>query len=123
MFHEEQVMTQQGGCHCGRIAFELKGEVRDVIECNCSMCRKRGGLLAFFPRAALTLKTPEADYGTYRFNKEKIAHHFCTVCGISPFSDGVHPGTGAEMACVNVRCLPGVDLAALNVQQVDGASF
>ena len=64
-------MTQQGGCHCGRIAFELEGEVRDVIECNCSMCRKRGGLLAFFPRAALTLKTPEADYGTYRFNKQK----------------------------------------------------
>ena len=116
-------MTQQGGCHCGRIAFELEGEVRDVIECNCSMCHKRGGLLAFFPRAALTLQTPEADCATYRFNKEKIAHHFCTVCGVSPFSDGVHPGTGAETACVNVRCLPDIDLGALNVQQVDGASF
>ncbi len=116
-------MTQQGDCHCGRIAFDLEGEVRDVIECNCSLCRKRGGPLAFFPRAALTLKTPEVDCATYRFNKENIAHHFCTVCGVSPFSDGAHPGTGAEMACVNVRCLPDVDLAALNVQQVDGASF
>ncbi len=116
-------MTHHGGCHCGRIAFELEGEVRDVIECNCSMCRKRGGLLAFFPRGALALKTPEADYGTYRFHKEKIAHHFCTTCGISPFSDGVHPGTGAEMACVNVRCLPDIDLATLNIQQVDGARF
>lgn len=114
-------MTQRGGCHCGRIAFELDGYVSDVIE--CSMCRKRGALLAFFPRTALTLKTPETDYATYRFNKEKISHHFCTVCGISPFSDGVHPATGAEMACVNVRCLPEVDLAALNIQQVDGARF
>ena len=82
-----------------------------------------GRVAGIFSRAALTMKTPGADYGTYRFYKEKIAHHFRTVCGVSTFSDGVHPGTGAEMACVNVRCLPGMDLAALNVQQVDGARF
>jgi hypothetical protein len=116
-------MTHHGSCHCGRIAFDLEGEVADVSDCNCSMCRRRGGLLAFFPRDALRLTTPEADYATYRFNKEHIAHHFCPTCGISPFSEGVHPKTGALMAAVNVRCLPAVDLATLNVKQVDGASL
>lgn len=116
-------MKHQGSCHCGRIAFELEGDVTEAIDCNCSMCRRRGSLLAFFPREALTLKTPESDYETYLFNREHIAHHFCAKCGIAPFSDGVHPKTGAKLAAVNVRCLPDVDLAQLKITQVDGASF
>lgn len=116
-------MGHHGSCHCGRIAFDVEGDVHDVIDCNCSMCRRRGGLLAFFPHEAFTLTTTPGDYGTYRFNKEQIEHHFCLTCGVSPFSEGVHPKSGAKMACVNVRCLPDVDLATLNVQKVDGASF
>ncbi len=115
-------MTHQGSCHCGRIAFELDGEIKDAIDCNCSLCRRRGGLLAFFPREALRLTTPEGDYGTYRFNKHYIDHHFCLTCGILPFSEGVDPKSGARMAAVNLRCLPDVDLATLNVTQFDGAS-
>ncbi len=117
-------MNYQGGCHCGGLAFELEAEaITEAIDCNCSMCRRRGGLLAFFPRAALTLSTPEADYRTYRFNKEHLAHHFCPTCGIAPFSEGVDPRSGAEMAAVNLRCVPGIDLSALKVTPVDGASF
>src|SRR5690606_31285323 len=70
----DTMATYQGGCHCGRIAFEVEGEITAVYDCNCSMCRRRGGLLAPFPRSALTLKTPEAQLSTYRFNRQKIAH-------------------------------------------------
>ena len=113
----------QGSCHCGRIAFELDGEVSEAIDCNCSLCRRRGSLLAFFPREALTLRTPEADLGTYRFNKHLIEHHFCPNCGIAPFGEAVDPRTGHKMAAVNVRCLPDVDLATLKIMQYDGASL
>jgi len=87
------------------------------------VCRRRGGLLAFFPREALSLTTPESNYRTYRFNKEHLAHHFCPTCGIAPFSEGADPRSGAKMVAVNVRCLEDVDLSALKVSQVDGASF
>lgn len=116
-------MTHQGSCHCGAVAFDLEGEVTEAIDCNCSMCRRRGGLLAFFPRQALTLRTPDSAYATYRFNKEHLAHHFCPTCGIAPFSEGEDPRSGAKMVAVNVRCLPDVDLSALKVTAVDGASF
>ncbi|HVI25205.1 MAG TPA: GFA family protein [Xanthomonadaceae bacterium] len=116
-------MAHQGSCHCGRIAFTVEGEVRDAIDCNCSLCRRRGGLLAFFPRAAFRLDSKAGDYATYRFHKETIAHHFCPTCGIAPFSEARNPKTGEDTVAVNVRCLPDVDLAALNVRQVDGASF
>lgn len=113
----------QGGCHCGAIAFELDAEITEGYDCNCSMCRKRGGLLAFFPREALALKTPEANLGTYLFNKHHIEHHFCPTCGIAPFSEGVDPRSGAKTAAVNLRCLPGLDLSTVKVVPVDGASF
>lgn len=116
-------MKHAGSCHCGRIAFELDAEVADAIDCNCSMCRRKGSLLAFFPREALRLTTPESDMSTYRFNKHVIAHHFCPTCGIAPFSEGTDPRTGSRVAAVNVRCLPDVDLGALKITPFDGASL
>ncbi|MFT3762367.1 MAG: GFA family protein [Pseudoxanthomonas sp.] len=116
-------MKYAGSCHCGRIAFEVEGEIDQVHDCNCSMCRRRGGLLWFVPRAALALSTPESDLSTYTFNKRHLQHRFCAHCGIATFSEGVNPKTGAAMAAVNVRCLPEVELSALKVVPVDGASF
>jgi hypothetical protein len=63
----DAAMKHTGGCHCGGIAFALDADITEAMDCNCSLCRKRGGLLAFFPREALVLKTPESGLGTYTF--------------------------------------------------------
>ena len=112
-------MTYQGGCHCGRIRFEVEGQVEQVIDCNCSMCRRRGGLLWFVRRERLRLMTPKADVATYTFNTHKLQHHFCANCGIAPYSEG-KDRAGAEMAAINVRSLEGVELAPLTVVPFDG---
>ena len=114
--------THAGSCHCGRIAFTLEGDIGQVIDCNCSMCRRRGGLLAFFPRSAMTLSTPERDIATYTFNKHVIHHQFCPTCGCAPFGFGQGPG-GQEMAAINLRCLEDVDLGAIKRKPVDGRSL
>lgn len=114
-------MTYRGGCHCGRIGFEVEGEIGPVMDCNCSFCRKRGGLLWFVPRDRLRLTTPEAAVATYRFNTRNLAHHFCRDCGIAPFSEGADPA-GRAMAAVNVRCLDGVEPSALEIVPFDGRS-
>jgi hypothetical protein len=114
-------MLHRGSCHCGRIAFTLEGEIAEAVDCNCSLCRRRGGLLAFFPRDALRLETAEGDYATYRFNKHHIDHHFCRTYGIAPFSEGVDPRSGAKTVAVNVRCLPDLDLATIAIAPFDGA--
>ena len=116
-------MAHSGSCHCGRIAFTVEGEVAQAIDCNCSMCRRRGSLLGFFPREAFVLSSKEGDYGTYRFNTERIAHHFCHTCGVAPFSEATDPKTGQPMVAVNLRCLSGVDLEALRVHHYDGAAL
>jgi hypothetical protein len=110
-----------GGCHCGGIAYEVDGEIEQVLDCNCSMCGKRGGLLWFVPRAAFDLKTPESNYRTYTFNTHKLEHHFCPTCGISPFTEGTAPD-GTPMVAINARCLEGVEPASLKIVQFDGRS-
>ena len=112
-------MTHKGGCHCGRIAYSFEGEIGEVLECNCSLCAKRGGLLHFIPAAAFTLTTPREDLSTYRFHNKVLDHHFCAVCGISPFSEG-SDRKGNKMVCINVRCVEGVDPHALTTKRYDG---
>jgi hypothetical protein len=58
----------------------------------------------------------------YTFNQHRIKHYFCPVCGCAPFGMGVD-GKGSEMAAINVRCLEGVDIAALKVKYFDGRSL
>ena len=115
-------MTQRGGCHCGRIAFEVEGDLEQVNECNCSICSKRGYLLWFVPRERLRLTTPEVDLATYTFRTGRIRHHFCPTCGCAPFAVGTDR-KGAARAAINVRCLEGVVLSALKVVPFDGRSL
>lgn len=111
-----------GSCHCGKIAYEVDGEFTEAMECNCSHCSRKGYLLSFVPRAQLRLTQGEADLATYRFNKHVIDHHFCPDCGCAPFGFGTDPN-GVATAAVNVRCLEGIDLAAIKRVPVDGRSF
>jgi hypothetical protein len=114
-------MKYQGSCHCGQVAFEVEGEIPDLMACNCSMCQRKGILMWFVPREAMTLLTAPENMGTYTFNKQLIKHRFCPTCGIHPFGEAPSP-SGQEMAAINVRCLEGVELSAFKVNQFDGQS-
>ena len=50
-----------GGCHCGAVRYEVELSLDSVISCNCSICRKRGALLAFAPAEKFSLTSGEAD--------------------------------------------------------------
>ena len=112
-------MKYKGSCHCGKVAYEVEGEIKSAMACNCSMCQRKGSLLWFVPREQLKLLTPEENAATYLFNKHVIRHRFCTACGIHPYGEGTDP-KGNKMAAVNVRCIEGIDLDAVEVQHFDG---
>ncbi|UGB38633.1 GFA family protein [Frateuria soli] len=115
-------MRYHGSCHCGRVAFDVEGELEQAIDCNCSHCSRKGYLLWFVPRERLELATQEADMATYTFNKHAIQHRFCPRCGCAPLALGTAPD-GQPMAAINVRCLEDLDLATVKRVPVDGRSF
>jgi len=115
-------MNHSGSCHCGRIAFDVEAEIGPVLECNCSICSRRGNLLMFVPAAQVKLRTPEADMSTYTFNRQRIRHHFCPTCGVAPLARA-NDSDGNPMVAVNVRCLEGVDPHTLEIRPFDGRSL
>jgi hypothetical protein len=116
-------MIYKGSCHCGKIAFEVEGELTGAMACNCSICSRKGSLLWFVPRDKMRLLTPEAGMGTYTFHNHVIKHHFCQTCGMNPYAEGVDPKKGNKTAAINIRCLEGVDLASVPVKNFDGRSL
>lgn len=114
-------MKYHGSCHCGKVAFDVELEIDSALACNCSICSRRGSLLAFAPRSNLVLQTPDTELATYTFNKHVIKHRFCKTCGILPFGEGVDP-KGNSTVAVNIRCLDGLDLDTVPITKWDGRS-
>ncbi|WP_235594718.1 GFA family protein [Paraglaciecola hydrolytica] len=114
-------MKYQASCHCGNVSFVFDSEIKEALSCNCSICERRGSLLIFIPRSELQLLTPEEAAVTYTFNKHTIKHRFCSTCGIHPYGEGLDP-QGNAVAAINIRCVEGLDVAAIPVQYFDGKS-
>jgi len=111
-----------GGCHCGKVRYEVTADLDRVVECNCSICAKTGSLLAFVPAGRFRLLAGSDALTDYQFGKKIIHHLFCPTCGIRSFARGKGPD-GQEMVAINVRCLDGVDPATLTVTPFDGRSL
>jgi hypothetical protein len=112
----------KGSCHCRRIAFEVEGELAAAVACNCSICSRKGALLWAVPRNRLRLLTAADDMATYRFNKHVLEHRFCPSCGIHTFAEDAGTDDGRS-AYVNIRCLEGIELAAVSVIDFDGQAL
>jgi hypothetical protein len=115
-------MKYKASCHCGKVALEFEGEIKDALACNCSICQRKGSLLTFIPREAMTLLTPDSNAATYTFNEQVIKHRFCPTCGVQPYGEGVGPD-GKAMAAINVRCIEGIDLNTVKLNHFDGRSL
>ena len=111
-----------GSCHCGAVAFEFDGEVKGAMSCNCSWCRRRGSLLHFVPAESFRQTAGGTAQTSYLFNKKQIEHLFCSTCGVESFGRDRLP-SGEAMVAVNLRCVPAIDLDALHIKKVDGASL
>ena len=112
--------TYTGGCHCGRVGFEVTGRLTRVSNCNCSICSKKGYLHWIVPRDAFRLLTPAHALATYTFNTGVAQHHFCKVCGIASF---YIPRSDPDKIDVNARCLDGVNLDRMRVDKFDGRNW
>jgi hypothetical protein len=110
----------QGGCHCGRVRFEVAGTPSTVLVCNCSICTKKAYLHWIVPTQDVRILAGEDELITYTFNTGVARHHFCRVCGCAPF---YVPRSDPDKIDVNARCLDEVDLGALTIETFDGKNW
>jgi hypothetical protein len=110
--------VHRGGCHCGRVRFEVDAPSRlSVLDCNCSICHKTGYLHLIVPRAAFRLLAGEDATSEYRFGTGVARHLFCRHCGIKCF---YVPRSHPEAIDVNLRCIDPDTIESVQVEQFDG---
>ena len=114
--------TYQGQCHCGAVRFAVEADLEsvEVIECNCSICRRKGFLHLIVEPEAFELIEGEGELVIYRFGTRQAVHKFCGRCGIHAFYT---PRSHPDKVDVNVRCLEGVALEGLRVRPFDGRNW
>jgi hypothetical protein len=114
-------VTHSGGCHCGRVRFEVDAPDEIVaVDCNCSMCRRSGYLHLIVPADDFRLLQGADALTEYRFNTGVARHLFCSNCGVKSF---YVPRSHPDGWSVNVRCLDAATIRRVAVQPFDGARW
>ncbi len=98
----------QGSCHCGaiEIEFELPDGLVDIRRCNCSMCRRRGAIVASVPLSGIKILKGEEALRLYQFNTKTAKHFFCGNCGIYTHHQR---RSNPRQFGFNVACLEGIN--------------
>ena len=79
-------MSVKGSCECQGVVFELIGELRDVVFCHCSQCRKTSGhYWAATQISKGNLNLIKATSLSWYDSSDKARRGFCSVCGSSMF--------------------------------------
>ena len=94
-------------CHCGAVELEL--DLPDGIvnprRCDCSICRRKGAIVASVPLAGVRIVKGEDVLRLYQFNTRTAKHFFCSICGIYTHHQR---RSNPEQYGYNVGCLQGV---------------
>lgn len=115
------MVWHKGGCHCGRVRFEvLAPRELEVGDCNCSMCRRTGYLHLMVQKERFRLLSGEDSLTSYQFNTGVAKHLFCRHCGIKSF---YVPRSHPDGYSVNARCLDEGTFTITGVRKIDGRNW
>uniref|UniRef100_UPI0035D75B8D GFA family protein n=1 Tax=Wenzhouxiangella sp. EGI_FJ10305 TaxID=3243768 RepID=UPI0035D75B8D len=100
------------------LELELPNGIENPRRCDCSICRRKGAIVASVPLSGLTIVEGAEFLREYQFNTKVARHFFCSVCGI--YTHHLRRSNPEEYG-FNVGCLEGVNPFKIhNVQVHDG---
>ena len=115
------MVKHSGGCHCGRVRFEVSAPARITVSaCNCSICTKAGFRHLLVPADRFRLLSGQDALTTYSFNTHTAKHLFCSVCGIKAF---YVPRSHPDGFSVNANCIDSDTVEGITVHETDGRNW
>ena len=114
-------VTHTGGCHCGKVRFEVDAPASiSATRCNCSICSMTGYLHLIVGRDSFRLLEGADAIETYTFNTGVAKHHFCRYCGVKSY---YVPRSHPDGVSVNINCLQPGTIESLQVEAFDGRNW
>ena len=115
------MITHRGGCHCGRVCFEVDAPAELTIDdCNCSMCTRTAYLHLIVSADRFRITQGREALSLYTFNTGTAKHYFCSVCGIKPF---YVPRSHPDGWSVNARCIDEGTVTSMKINRIDGRNW
>ena len=113
--------THKGGCHCGRVEFEVDAP-EDVAAtlCNCSVCSMTGFVHLIVRKSDFRLIRGADAISTYTFKTGVAQHYFCRHCGVKSY---YVPRSHPDGISVNVNCLQAGTIASISTEPFDGENW
>ena len=112
-----------GRCHCGSVKFALRAPdgVQGLRRCNCSLCKRKGVVMATAKLTELSITEGEEKLSLYQWNTKIAKHYFCSHCGIHTHHQRRGP---PDEYGFNVACIDGIELSEIgDVLMIDGSTM
>jgi len=118
----------QVSCHCGSVELDLPHAPEEILQCNCSICRKSGFQGVYYRGGEVAVRGAVDGYVRGDMSEPPCLTMWrCRNCGVLthwtlleewPYADEPRP----DRMGVNARLLDTELLAGVPVQHTDGAS-
>jgi hypothetical protein len=109
-----------GSCHCGAVQLALPQPPQEVIDCNCSICRRIAALWALYPAGAVRIDGHPQQTCDYIWGQKTIRTVRCRHCGCVTHWEPLQPGADAKSG-INLRNFEAAAIAQARVRRFDGA--
>jgi hypothetical protein len=95
-----------GGCQCGKIKIDVKGEPMVAVNCHCLVCQGLSGsghmFILVYPAASVTIKGEPSKFSYVAESGKMATRYFCPTCGSQLYGTSEQmPGTYG----INASCL------------------
>ena len=109
-----------GQCHCGAVRITLPEPPKEVVQCNCSLCRKSGWTGTFWNPDGVMIDAKPNALNSYVQGDKMITLWNCRTCG--SHTHWTPREVAIERMGVNIRMFETALWQHLPVRKADGAS-
>jgi hypothetical protein len=107
----------ESSCVCGAVRLAISRAPDELVDCNCSICRRYAALWAYYSLKDVIVPGGLTD--TFMQGPKKIEFHRCKICGcVTHWS----PKDQRDRMGVNARLLDPEVVARARLRHLDGAN-
>ena len=110
----------QGSCHCGAVRLTLPSRPEKATRCNCSICRRLGGLWVYFAFGSVSIAGHPEHTDVYIWGNRTLRTVRCRICGVATHWEPLAPQPGDKHG-VNLNNFDPALVQTVTVRHFDGA--
>jgi hypothetical protein len=107
-------------CHCGAVQFSVPRRPKTLTNCNCSICRRIGGLWAYYKVSEVKVAGHPENTSEYIWGDKTLRIVRCKACGVTTRWEPLVVNPDSKMG-VNARNFAPEALGQVRVRPFDGA--